>query len=175
MYTVADASADMDVEGMLPHPFTEERAHAYLTNDVPLRTHPIWTSLVAWTKENNHMVTAGSNADFPTWWKRFKMQARDHHIPISVTWRMANRLLPDIYQDSVMQRACHPDFGGFTSGTWAQFMTRETGGKDAVLLAVNAHYNMSSQSTGMMFDTTTKQEQDLRHAQIEEIVIGTFD
>ena len=88
------------------------------------------------------MVTLGTAADFPTWWKRLKMQAHDHHIFASITWRMANRLLPDVYQDSVMQRACHPDFTGFTSATWAQFMTRETGGKDAVLLAVNELYDI---------------------------------
>ena len=89
------------------------------------------------------MVTPGAAANFPTWWKRFKMQARDHHVPMSIAWRMANRLLPDVYQDSVMQRACHPDFTGFTSATWAQFMTRETGGKDAVLLAVNELYDIA--------------------------------
>ena len=143
MYTHEDALRDMDVKIMRPAIFTEEHAHAYLTNDVPLRTHPIWTSLVSWTKENKHMVTAGSTADFPTWWKRFKMQARDHHIPLSITWRMANRLLPEVYQDSVLQRACHPDFTGFNSGTWAQFMTRETGGKDAVLLAVHELYDIA--------------------------------
>ena len=143
MYTAADQVADMDAVGALPLPVTEETAYAYLTRDVPLRTHSIWVSLVAWTKEHKTMVTPGTAADFPTWWKRFKMQARDHHVPMSIAWRMANRLLPDVYQDSVMQRACHPDFSGFTSATWAQFMTRETGGKDAVLLAVNELYDIT--------------------------------
>ena len=143
MYTAEDQFADNDVIGTLPCPFTEDKAYAYLTQDVPLRTHPIWTSLVAWTKDNKNMVTPGPTADFPTWWKRFKMQARDHHMPASITWRMANRLLPDVYQDSVVQRVLHPDFEGLTSHTWAQFMTRETGGKDAVLLAVNELHDIT--------------------------------
>ena len=42
-----------------------------------------------------------------------------------------------------MQRACHPYFEGFTSSSWAQFMTRETGGKDAVLLAVNELHDIA--------------------------------
>ena len=150
MYTAEDQFADNNAVGTLPCPFTEDKAYVYLTRDVPLRTHLIWLSLVACTKDNKHMVTPGPAADFTTWWKRFKMQARDHHVPASVAWRMANRLLPDVYQDSVVQRVLQPDFEGFCSATWAQFMTRETGGKDAVLLAVNELHDITPLASGSL-------------------------
>ena len=49
MYTAADQLADIDCEGALPLPITEDTAFAYRTRDVPLRTHAIWTSLVGWS------------------------------------------------------------------------------------------------------------------------------
>ena len=57
MYTVEDQLADEDVVGLLSSPYTNDNAHAYLMRDVPLRSHSIWTSLVAWTNSNVKLVT----------------------------------------------------------------------------------------------------------------------
>ena len=70
------------------------------------------------------------------WWTIFQAQAVDHNLPASVAWRMANRLLPEHIQTAVIHSCLEPDFLGYDTNSWVQFVTRETGGKDCVLAAI---------------------------------------
>ena len=62
-YSRDDVSADADlreVPWVLLHP---RDAREYLTKDMPLKTHPIWKSLLSWNKDHVHLLT-NSRCDF---------------------------------------------------------------------------------------------------------------
>ena len=135
VYSYADTVADNDaVVAPFPACTNVQKARDYLTRNQPIRTHAIWTTLVLWNRENSKLLT-GPQPDFLTWWDRFSAQAADHNLPASVSWRIANRLLPEHIQASVIQSCQEPSFPGYNQASWAQFVTRETGGKDCVLIA----------------------------------------
>ena len=134
VHTYADKMVDAD-ELVKPSVCTNvQQARDYLTHAQPTRTHAIWTTLVAWNRENAHMLT-GPQPDFLTWWDRFSAQADVHNLPASVSWRIANRLLPEHIQASVIQSCQDVNFQGYNRASLVQFVTRETGGKDCVLIA----------------------------------------
>ena len=129
-----DSLLDTDSRG-LPFPIlTDAHARAYLNKDIPIRTHSIWTSLIAWNKDNVSLMSA-SHPNFHSWWKRFQLQASQHHLPPAVTWRLATWLLPEFYQDTLLQYLKKPDFEGFNIDSWAHFISRTCGGKDSAILA----------------------------------------
>ena len=138
MYTALDELAGAEEEDLLHPILTDVHARAYLSKSIPIRTHAIWTSLLAWNKDNIHLI-ASTKPDFFTWWKKFQLQASQHHLPPSVSWRLATWLLPDIYQDNILQYVKEPDFMWFNIDTWFQFVSRAAGGKDSALLAIDEH------------------------------------
>ena len=143
VYTSADVSADLDLLVKPVSPLsTVELAIEYLGHELPIRSHSIWKIMHAWNTSNVQLLQ-GRTPDFPTWYRRFALQANHHRLPPSVAWRMANCLLPDQHQDAVLSHIKENTFPGFNRATWCQFVTRLTGGKDATLMAVEQLHSLT--------------------------------
>ena len=102
--------------------------------NLPIRIHSIWPSLAAWHKGTEHLLTR-EKTDFPTWYEQFKTQSHQHHLPASISWRMAKQLLPQPFQLAKMQRIQEKDSCGFNSRSSEQLVNGISGGKDFVILA----------------------------------------